>query len=215
MKINPSKFMLRFWGCALITKLYLCRWHQVKICSSVWTVNTIFFVYFIVIYLTYYSLCVHVTCMVCYVVHAIRRLGCPFKLYMILEQDTGCLSGTDGKCKSLFSLSYLVSPLASCLFNEENVDMQIQQRIRIVKTGNNKWCTNKPKNKQTKKPKDYTSDHLGKGKKWVFPITPDRTWLNEYQDFPTFSLQNFERTYFYCSKPFNLWYFLTVKWFRS
>lgn len=50
-----------------------------------------------------------------YVVHAICRLGCPFKLYVILEQDTGCLSGMDGKCKCLFSLSHLVSPLP-CLF---------------------------------------------------------------------------------------------------
>lgn len=26
-----------------------------------------------------------------YMVHAICRLGCPFKLYVILEQNTGCL----------------------------------------------------------------------------------------------------------------------------
>lgn len=73
-----------------------------------------------------------------YVVHAICRLGCPFKLYVILEQDTGCLSGMDGKCKCLFLPESSCEPLALSLFNEENLGMQIQRRISIVKTGNKK-----------------------------------------------------------------------------
>lgn len=174
-----------------------------------------FFVYFIVIYLIYYSLCVHVTCMIC-------MLCMPYVDLAVPSSFTWFLSKTQAVCQvwmasaSAFSpwvnlwaplpRVFLMRKMWTCKYSKELV---LWRQVIISDAP-----TNQKINKQ-KNPKTSSSDHLGKGKKWVFPITPDRTWLNEYHDFPIFSLQNFERTYFYCSKSFNLWYFLMIKWLRS